>query len=93
MNAARARRTPSTPAGGRAPRYRRHELALHDGGRLRLGADGVIERHDAQGSTTRSWSPGDPEWADQAIRFGLQAQPRTVPPHSQRVPDTRLPGA
>lgn len=74
-------------------RYRRHELALPEGGRLRLGADGTIARLDADGSTVRCWPPGDPDWANQAIRFGLRPQPPTVSPHSQRVPDTRLPGA
>jgi hypothetical protein len=43
-------------------RYRRHELALPDGGRLRLGVDGTIERIDADGSTQRSWPVADPDW-------------------------------
>ena len=78
---------------GRRRRYRRHELALPDGGRLRLGADGTIARLDADGATTQSWLPSDPAWPNQAIRFGLRPQPPTVSPHSQRVPDTRLPEA
>ncbi len=78
---------------GRPRRYRPHDLALPDGGRLRLGADGTISRLDADGSTERSWPPGDPDWPNQAIRFGLRPQPPTVSPHSQRVPDTRLPRA
>jgi hypothetical protein len=72
-------------------RYRRHELPLPDGGRLRLGADGTIERLDADGSTLRAWTPGEPAWADQAIRFGLRPQPGTVAPLGQRVADNRLP--
>jgi hypothetical protein len=78
---------------GRRRRYRRHELALPEGGKLRLGADGTIVRLDADGATARAWPPSDPDWPNQAIRFGLRAQPPTVPPNSQRVPDTRLPGA
>jgi len=78
---------------GRPRRYRRHELVLPDGDRLRLSVDGTITRLDADGTTTRSWTPGDPDWANQAIRFGLRPQPPTVSPHSQRVPDARLPEA
>ena len=78
---------------GRGRRYRRHELALPDGGRLRLGVDGTIERVDADGSTTRSWSAADPDWPNQAIRFGLRPQAPTVTPHGQRFADSRLPGA
>jgi hypothetical protein len=78
---------------GRGRRYRRHELALPDGGKLRLGVDGTIERIDADGSTTGSWRVTEPDWADQAIRFGLRPQPPTVTPHGQRHPDPRLPGA
>ena len=83
----------STGDQGRGRRYRRHVLALPDGGRLRLGADGTIERIDADGSTQRSWPLADPDWANQAIRFGLRPQPTTVTPHGQRIPGTRLPGA
>jgi hypothetical protein len=78
---------------GRPRRYRPRDLALPDGGTLRLGADGTIARLDADGSNVRSWPPGDPDWPNQAIRFGLRPQPPTVSPHSQRVPDTRLPRA
>ena len=46
---------------GRGRRYRRHELVLPDGDRLRLGLDGTIERIDADGSTKRSWSVADPD--------------------------------
>ena len=78
---------------GRGRRYRRHELALPDGGRLRLGVDGTIERLDADGSTMRSWPVADPDWPNQAIRFGLRPQAPTVTPHGQRIPDLGLPGA
>ena len=76
---------------GRSRRYRRHQLALPDGGRLRLGVDGTIERLDADGSAVRAWALGDPEWAGQAIRFGLRPEPITVAPQGQRIPDNRLP--
>ena len=78
---------------GRRRRYRRHELALPDGGRLRLGVDGTIEHLEADGSTTRSWAVADPDWPNQAIRFGLRPEPPTVTPHGQRFADPRLPGA
>ena len=77
----------------RGRRYLRRELALPDGGRLRLGVDGTIERLDADGSTQRSWPVADPDWANQAIRFGLRPQPPTVTPRGQRIPDLGLPGA
>ena len=79
-NAPQARRTDAGVTGralgdhGRGRRYRRHELALADGGRLRIGVDGTIERIDADGSTARSWPVGDPDWPNQAIRFGLRPQ-------------------
>jgi len=76
---------------GRRPRYRRHQLTLPDGGKLRLGVDGTIKRLDADGTTVQAWLPGDPEWAGQAIRFGLRPEPLTVAPHSQRIVDARLP--
>ena len=78
---------------GRGRRYRRHELALPDGGKLRLGVDGTIERLDADGSTERSWTVADSDWPNQAIRFGLRPQPATVTPRGQRIPDLGLPGA
>ena len=85
------RREPSQTPAFRGRRYRRHELDLADGGRLILGADGRIERLDAHGSTTHSWMPADPEWPDQAIRFGLHPQAPTVTPQGRRVQGTRPP--
>ena len=86
-SARRAR--PSTATGPR--RYRGHELVLPDGGRLRLHADGTIERRDADGSVLSSSRPNEPEWARQAIRFGLRPEPVTVAPQGQRIEDNRLP--
>ena len=45
---------------GRGRRYRRHELALADGGRLRIGVDGTIERIDVDGSTARPGQSATP---------------------------------
>ncbi len=91
MNDELTRREPSRTPVPRGGRYRRHELELADGGRLVLGVDGMIERLDAQGSATHSWMPDDPEWPDQAIRFGLHPQAPTVTPQGRRVPGTRPP--
>ncbi len=68
--------TPVT--GGR--RFKPHALELADGGRLVLGADGSIDHIDDHGSRVQRWTPDDPEWPDQAIRFGLHVQPNTVTP-------------
>lgn len=72
-----------TPA-HRARRYRRRELPLADGGRLVLRADGAIEHLGAAGAATQTWTPDDPAWADQAIRFGLRPQAPTVRPDGRR---------
>jgi hypothetical protein len=82
---------PSRTAIPRGRRFRRHELELDDGGRLVLGVDGSIDRIDALGSATHSWAPDDPEWPDQAIRFGLHREAATVTPQGRRVPGTRPP--
>lgn len=83
----------SSPAGGHRRRYRRGKVALRDGGRLLLAVDGTIRRLDAEGSAVRAWSPSDPDWPNQAIRFGLRPEPATVAPHGQRVANKGLPGA
>lgn len=71
-------------------RFRRRELELADGGRLALDVDGSIRHLDDHGDTTRTWTPDDPEWPREAIRFGLHSQAPTVAPHG-RVPGTRPP--
>jgi hypothetical protein len=93
MTDARSRPSSSSPAGTHGRRYRRGEVTLSGGGRLLLEADGTIRRIDAEGSTVRSWTPSDPDWPNQAIRFGLRPEPTTVAPHGQRIPNTGLPGA
>ena len=55
-----------------------------------LASDGSIRHVDDDGSTTRSWSLEDPEWPDQAIRFGLHPQTPTVTPQG-RVEGTKPP--
>jgi hypothetical protein len=84
-------RGPSSTPAARGPRYKRHELDLADGGRLVLGVDGTIDHHDADGARTQSWTPGDPEWPDKAIRFGIRPQADTVAPHGRRDQGTRPP--
>jgi len=73
------REPPRTPA-TRGRRFKPRGLELADGGRLVLGADGSIDRIDDHGSKMHRWTPGDPEWPDQAIRFGLHPQAPTVTP-------------
>lgn len=73
------REPPRTPA-TRGRRFKPHELELADGGRLVLSADGSIDHIDDHGSTMHRWKPDDPEWPDQAIRFGLRPQEPTVTP-------------
>lgn len=82
-------------AGGLSPdvrsrRFRRRELQLADRGTLVLDVDGSIHQLDDRGTAIRTWGPNDPEWPNEAIRFGLHAQAPTVAPHG-RVPDTKPP--
>jgi hypothetical protein len=93
MTDARSRPASSSTAGSHGRRYRRNEVTLSGGGKLLLEVDGTIRRLDAEGSTVRSWSPTDPDWPNQAIRFGLHPEPTTVAPHGQRVANNGLPGA
>jgi hypothetical protein len=64
-------------------RIKRRELELADGGRLVLDVDGAIRRLDDHGDTIRTWTPDDPDWPNQAIRFGLHFQAHTVAPHGR----------
>ena len=74
-------RPPTAATPGR--RFKPHELKLADGERLVLSVDGSIERIDERGSVMQRWMVDDPEWPDQAIRFGVFPQARTVAPHGQ----------
>jgi hypothetical protein len=91
MNDELVRPEPSRTATPHGRRFRRHELELADGGRLVLGVDGSIDRMDALGSKTHSWTTDDPEWPDQAIRFGLHPQAPTVTPQGRRVQGPKPP--
>ncbi len=73
-------REPPRPSKTRGRRFKPHELELADGARLVLGADGSIEHVDGHGARVHRWTPEDPEWPDQAIRFGLHPQALTVAP-------------
>ena len=75
----------------RSGRFRRHEVELADGGRLILHGDGWIDHVDEHGVAARSWATDDPEWPDQAIRFGLHPQAPTITPQGRRVQGTRPP--
>ena len=73
-------RKPSRSPATRGRRFKPRALELADGGRLILSADGSIDHVDDHGSAMHSWTPDDPEWPDQAIRFGLHPQGPTVTP-------------
>jgi len=75
----------------RGRRFKRHELELADGGKLVLGVDGSISHVHEDGTSAQSWTPDDPEWPDQAIRFGLHPQVPTVRPQDRGVPGTKPP--
>ena len=91
MNDELAGREPARRHAPRGRRFKRHELGLADGGRLVLDIDGSIDHVDDHGSVTHSWTPDDPEWPDQAIRFGLYPQARTVTPPGRHVRGTKPP--
>ena len=76
------RESPRTRA-TRGRRFKPHTLELADGGRLVLGVDGSIDHIDERGTGMQRWDPDDPEWPDQAIRFGLYPQAPTIAPHGQ----------
>ncbi|MGD0862552.1 MAG: hypothetical protein ABSA21_07295 [Candidatus Limnocylindrales bacterium] len=73
-------------------RFRRRDLALTEGGKLVLHADGSISQVDGQGEAVGEWATDDPEWPRHAIRFGLLPQPATTTPADSRVKDDRPPG-
>jgi hypothetical protein len=75
--------------GNKRGRYKRREIGLAEGGKLILHPDGSISLLDGAGATSGAWSPGDPDWAGHAIRFGLQPQAETVAPHGRRAADPR----
>jgi hypothetical protein len=91
MNDELVGREPARTHAPRRRRFKRHELELADGGRLVLDIDGSIEHVDEHGYPTHSWAPDDPDWPNQAIRFGLHPQAPTVTPPGRRVQGTKPP--
>jgi hypothetical protein len=85
------RRAPSRASAQRGRRFKPHQLELEGGGALVLGTDGAISHLDPAGTTIRVWLADDPEWADQALRFGLRPQAPTVSPTSRGVLGTTPP--
>jgi hypothetical protein len=79
-------------AAPRGRRYRHHVVELADRGRLVLSVDGSIQRSEAAGATTGVWTPEDPGWPDQALRFGIRPQAMTVAPHVRRDQGSKTPG-
>lgn len=71
----------TTPEGRGA--FRPRQLKLADGGSLVITASGSIDQRSDDGTTTHSWAPDDPDWARQALRFGIQPQSATVAPHGR----------
>jgi hypothetical protein len=71
--------------------YRPRRIPLSDGEVLALRRDGSISHLAEDGSVLGSWMPGDPEWAQRAIRFGLRESPDTVRPSGRDEPDRRPP--
>jgi hypothetical protein len=87
---------PGANAPSRSPathgrRFKPHEIDLADGSRLVLSTDGSIDHIDDRGSRVHRWELGDPEWPDQAIRFGLHPQAPTITPQGRYVQGTKPP--
>jgi hypothetical protein len=84
-------RSPTRSSGSPRRRFKRRELQPADGARLVLDIDGSILHLNDHGNPTRTWTPDDPEWPREAIRFGLLPQAPTVAPHGRHVPETKPP--
>ena len=82
---------PSRPPATRRRRFKPREIELANGGRLVLGRDGSIDHIDDHGSRVHRWKPDDPEWPDQAIRFGLHPLAPTITPEGRHVQGTKPP--
>ncbi len=72
-----------------AGQFRHREVALADGGRLVLHANGSITKLDASGEAMAEWSVEDPAWPQMALRLGLQPRPKTIVPEGRRVAEPR----
>jgi hypothetical protein len=76
-----------------APRrkFKPRRASLENGETLVLNGDGSIEHRDRDGLSKRRWTPDDPEWSRQAIRFGLHESPSTATPSGRNVPASKPP--
>jgi len=52
-----------------------------------LQVNGSIDHVPGDGSASRTWTPDDPDWPRQALRFGLQPRLDTVTPSGRDVGD------
>jgi hypothetical protein len=79
--------TPGAEDAANSPgrRYKRRVLDHTDGSRFVLNVDGSIDHVPGDGSAARTWSPNDPQWAQQALRFGLQPQAPTLTPSGRHI--------
>ncbi len=82
--------SPGMPA-RRQRSFRPRALTLADGDKLVLDAAGSIARIAPDGTAKQTWAPDDPDWAGQAIRFGLRASVATANPHGREVRQERRP--
>lgn len=81
-------------ASGTAPRrkYRPRTFTLASGETLALRSDGSIDHRTVDGTLLRTLTSTDPEWADQAIRFGIKATPATPRPDNREGLRGQTPG-
>jgi hypothetical protein len=64
-----------------------------DGGKLVLHPDGSITQLDGAGTTVARWTTGDPDWARNAIRFGVLPQAPTIAPPDSRTAESKPHGS
>jgi hypothetical protein len=85
--------TTDEPGSGPAPRrkFKPRRASLENGETLVLNGDGSIEHRDRDGLPNRRWTPDDPDWSRQAIRFGLYESPSTARPSGRNVPASKPP--
>jgi len=60
--------------------FRHRRLSLQDGTAMVLRTDGTITAYAADGAVAQRWTEDDPEWAKQAIRFGILPRTSTTKP-------------
>ncbi len=72
-------------------KFKPRTVTLDDAETLALRADGSIVHRDRDGTTKRSWTQDDPDWARQALRFGLHESTSTATPSGRNVPASKPP--